>query len=167
MFKGPKSYWFKLPGTRRSFWVQAPHPLAQLHFAHGEVLAPCSLQLSVGCLAASQEVSPHTTQTLAPVLGARELALPVPQVLSLTQSAVAAQIEREAAKVNERHGWFKEGDAWGYRRAAYRKMAELLQGPALAAYDAVFSREPSHTKHICQSVTPALLAPVKPKVYVE
>lgn len=37
------------------------------------------------------------------------------------------QIEREAAKVNERHGWYKLGDAWGYRRRAYRRMAELLQ----------------------------------------
>lgn len=42
-----------------------------------------------------------------------------------------------------------------------------LQGPALAAYDEVFAREPSHTKHIQQDVTPALLAPIKPKVYVE
>ena len=30
------------------------------------------------------------------------------------------QVQREAAKVNERHGWFKPGDAWGYRRHAYR-----------------------------------------------
>lgn len=42
-----------------------------------------------------------------------------------------------------------------------------LQGPALAAYDEVFAREPSHTKHIQQDVTPALLAPIKPKVYVD
>lgn len=30
------------------------------------------------------------------------------------------QVQREAAKVNERHGWSKPGDAWGYRRHAYR-----------------------------------------------
>lgn len=82
-------------------------------------------------------------------------------------ACVAEQIEREAAKVNERHGWLKPGDAWGYRRRAYRRMAELVQGPALAAYNQVFSREPAHTRHICQDMTPALLAPVKPKVFVE
>lgn len=82
-------------------------------------------------------------------------------------AAAAVQIEREAAKVNERHGWFKAGDAWGYRRRAYRRMAELLQGPALAAYDEVFACEPAHTRHIQQDLTPPLLAPIKPKVYVE
>ena len=30
---------------------------------------------------------------------------------------------------------------WGYRRAAYRRMAERLGGPALAAYDRVFAQE--------------------------
>jgi predicted SPOUT superfamily RNA methylase MTH1 len=83
------------------------------------------------------------------------------------RETVAVQIEREAAKVNVRHGWLKPGDAWGYRRRAYRRMAELLQGPALERYDQVFAREPAHTRHICQETTPALLAPVKPKVFVE
>jgi len=32
---------------------------------------------------------------------------------------------------------------WGYRRAAYRRMAERLGGPALAAYDRVFAGEPA------------------------
>jgi hypothetical protein len=31
---------------------------------------------------------------------------------------------------------------WGYRRAAYRRMAERLGGNALAAYDRVFAQEP-------------------------
>jgi hypothetical protein len=32
---------------------------------------------------------------------------------------------------------------WGYRREAFRGMAERLGGPALAAYDRVFAQEPS------------------------
>jgi hypothetical protein len=32
---------------------------------------------------------------------------------------------------------------WGYRRAAYRKMAERLGGEALATYDVVFANEPA------------------------
>jgi hypothetical protein len=32
---------------------------------------------------------------------------------------------------------------WGYRRAAYRRMAERLGGPALAAYERVFAAEPT------------------------
>jgi hypothetical protein len=35
-----------------------------------------------------------------------------------------------------RHGW-------GYRRAAYRRMAERLGGTALTAYDRVFAQEPA------------------------
>lgn len=31
---------------------------------------------------------------------------------------------------------------WGYRRTAYRRMAERLGGTALAAYDRVFAQEP-------------------------
>ena len=32
-------------------------------------------------------------------------------------------------------------EGWSYRRDAYRKMAELLGGPALQAYDTTFARE--------------------------
>jgi hypothetical protein len=32
---------------------------------------------------------------------------------------------------------------WGYRRAAYRRMAEQLGAPALTVYDRVFAQEPS------------------------
>ena len=37
------------------------------------------------------------------------------------------QVQREAAKVNKRHGWMKPGEAWGYRRQAYRWVTELCQ----------------------------------------
>ena len=67
--------------------------------------------------------------------------------------ASAAQVERQAAKEDERHGW-SVGDAWGYRRAAYRRMAEIVGGPAVRAYDETWAREPEHTKHIHQLHTP-------------
>jgi hypothetical protein len=35
---------------------------------------------------------------------------------------------------------------WDYRRAAYRRLAERLGGPALAAYDQVFAEEPAAAK---------------------
>lgn len=77
------------------------------------------------------------------------------------------QIEREAAKVNERHGWLKKGDAWGYRRTAYKRMSEILGGPAQACYEEVFAREPQSTRHITQDCTPKLKAPIIPKIYVQ
>ena len=76
-------------------------------------------------------------------------------------------MEREAAKVNERHGWLKEGDAWGYRRSAYKQMADFLGGPAQEAYKAVFAREPQSTRHISQIYTPKLQAPITPKIYIQ
>lgn len=57
---------------------------------------------------------------------------------------------------NERHGWHKLGDAWGYRRHAFKKMAEILGGPYLQLYDEVFGREPESTKHIHQKFTPLI-----------
>ena len=35
---------------------------------------------------------------------------------------------------------------WGYRRAAYRRMAERLGGEALSLYDEVFAKEPVEAK---------------------
>ena len=50
------------------------------------------------------------------------------------------QVEKEAAMTNERHGWHKIGDAWAYRRSAYRRMAEELGGSYLQLYQQVFAR---------------------------
>lgn len=66
---------------------------------------------------------------------------------------ISAQVERQAGEVNEWHSW-GVGDAWGYRRGAYRRMAELLGGVALQAYDETWALEPEHTRHIHQLVTP-------------
>jgi hypothetical protein len=35
---------------------------------------------------------------------------------------------------------------WGYRRSAYRRMAERLGGVALATYDEVFAAEPAESR---------------------
>lgn len=75
------------------------------------------------------------------------------------KAACAAQVEREAGLRNERHGWLVEGEAWGYRRRAYRRMAEMLGGPALASYDEVFGREPASTRHYESDWTPDLDKP--------
>ena len=79
----------------------------------------------------------------------------------------AVQVEREAEKPNLRHGWLKAGDAWGYRRRAYRRMAELLGGHALRMYDEVFAREPHATRSINQDFTPKLEMLAAPKVYAQ
>ena len=67
---------------------------------------------------------------------------------------VLLQVELEATMPNERHGWKKAGDAWGYRRGTFRKMAELLGGSYLQLYEDVFSREPLETRGIHQKLTP-------------
>ncbi|CAL8468548.1 g8088 [Coccomyxa elongata] len=111
----------------------------------------------------------HTIRA-RPDVGGHEIVLTDQQFSDLITVHLAdwlEQVEREAAKVNERHGWFKEGDAWGYRRKAYRQMAELLGGPAQDAYQAVFAREPDSTRHISQDLTPKLKAPITPKIFVQ
>ena len=65
----------------------------------------------------------------------------------------------EAGMTNERHGWHNIGDAWGYRRLAFRKMAQVLGGPYAFMYEDVFSREPQNTRHIHQKVTPPIPQP--------
>ena len=50
-------------------------------------------------------------------------------------------------------GWVV-GDAWGHRRTGYRKIAHILGGKYLKAYDNVYAREPEHTRHIVRDVTP-------------
>ena len=52
------------------------------------------------------------------------------------------------------HGWFKIGDAWGHRRLAFRKMAQILGGRYFELYNEVFAREPEDTRHIHQKFTP-------------
>lgn len=64
------------------------------------------------------------------------------------------QVEMEATMTNEAHGWTKKGDAWGYRRGAYRRMAEILGGRYLELYKEVFTREPLETRNIHQQFHP-------------
>lgn len=68
-----------------------------------------------------------------------------------------------AAKIDWPNFKWKAGDAWGYRRHAYRKMADILGGPAKEHWAAVYQREPEHTKHLYQETTPPLVG-IVPKV---
>ena len=65
----------------------------------------------------------------------------------------ALQVERWAQKPEEKMGWVI-GDAWGHRRTGYRKIAHILGGKYLKAYNDVYAREPEHTRHIVRDVTP-------------
>jgi hypothetical protein len=58
---------------------------------------------------------------------------------------------------------WKPGDAWGYRRHAYRKMADIVGGKGKEHWADVYSREPEHTKHLYQEATPPLVG-IIPKV---
>jgi len=66
----------------------------------------------------------------------------------------------EAGQPNEMHGWSEAGQAWGYRRGAYRRMAEILGGHYLEMYDRVYAREPEATKGIHQIAHPKRSQPV-------
>ena len=76
---------------------------------------------------------------------------------------ICVQVERWSKKPEEKLGW-EVGDAWGHRRTGYRRMAQMLGGKYLAAYERTFAREPEHTKHIVRDVTPEVkhqVAPIK------
>ena len=70
------------------------------------------------------------------------------------------QVEMEAKQANQMHGWTEAGQAWGYRRGAFRRMAEILGGTYLEMYDQVFAREPEHTKGIHQIAHPKRSQPI-------
>ena len=67
------------------------------------------------------------------------------------------QVERQASKAEERHQW-KHGEAWGYRRRAFQKMADLLGGAMQQLHTDTFAREPEWSRSICQDLTPPIPA---------
>lgn len=86
--------------------------------------------------------------------------------IELTISDWLEQVEGAASKPNCFYNW-KVGDAWGYRRLAYRKMADILMSRgtkenqerlkiSLEMYNDVFDAETAATKHIHQPVTPPI-----------
>ena len=46
------------------------------------------------------------------------------------------------------------GEAWGYRRNAFRNMSQLLGGVALQCYQETFDKEPESSRHLQTDATP-------------
>lgn len=69
------------------------------------------------------------------------------------------QVEGAARKANPTVFW-KQGEAWAYRRDGYAAIMELLSSrgcePARRMYHEVYAREPQHTRHLVQPVTPPI-----------
>ena len=65
------------------------------------------------------------------------------------------QVERYSHMPDHKLGW-QPGDAWGHRRTGYKKMAHMLGGQPLAAWEATYSREPQWTRHIRNDTTPEI-----------
>ena len=64
---------------------------------------------------------------------------------TLTLADWLEQVEEAAGRPNARFR-YGPGEAWAYRRGAYRHMATLLGGQAAADYERVFGREPDATR---------------------
>jgi hypothetical protein len=68
-----------------------------------------------------------------------------------------------SAKIDWPNFKWKKGDAWGYRREAYRRMADIIGGRAKELWAKVYATEPEETKHLHQLATPTLVG-IVPKV---
>lgn len=78
------------------------------------------------------------------------------QFITLTLADWLEQVEGASSKVNDNYSW-KIGSAWGYRREAYRMIAELLTErtpSAIQMWKEVYSQESDETKSINQPLTP-------------
>ena len=73
------------------------------------------------------------------------------------------QVERYSHMPDPKLGW-QPGDAWGHRRNGYRRIAEKLGGVQLQAWKDTYAREPAHTRHIVNDVTPEVKHYIKPVV---
>ena len=98
-------------------------------------------------------------------LGHFDIDLPFESFLDFVELVLAdwlEQVEGAAEKENPLFGWSK-GDAWGYRRDAYKNMAALLikyvprlRGVADAMHRDVYGAEPLETRAIHQPLTPPM-----------
>jgi hypothetical protein len=109
--------------------------------------------------------APCTIQAREEIVGRGNTDLPLTEqqftdLISVHLGDWLQQVEMEAGGPNEMHGWTEAGQAWGYRRGAFRRMAEILQGPYLEMYDRVFAREPEATKGIHQVAHPQRPQPI-------
>ncbi len=79
--------------------------------------------------------------------------------VTLTLADWLEQVEGAARGTNGLFQWFERGDAWGYRRGAYRRMSEIVGEKIPAArelWEAVYAREHPGTRHKSQPVTPPM-----------
>ena len=79
--------------------------------------------------------------------------------VALTLGDWLEQVEGAARGTNGLFQWFERGDAWGYRRGAYRRMSEIVGEKipaARALWEAVYAREHPGTRHKSQPVTPPM-----------
>jgi hypothetical protein len=82
--------------------------------------------------------------------------------IELTLADWLEQVEGASEKENTLFQW-KQGEAWSYRRIAYKKMLEILlirrgqrMEVAHEVYEAVYSQESEHTRHLHQLITPPM-----------
>jgi hypothetical protein len=80
--------------------------------------------------------------------------------IELTLADWLEQVEGAAEKVNVLYGW-KVGEAWSYRREAYKKMALLLSQERnsykyIEMYEHVYAQEPMETRTLIQYRTPPM-----------
>ena len=79
--------------------------------------------------------------------------------VTLTLADWLEQVEGAVRGTNGLFQWFERGDAWGYRRGAYRRMSEIVGEKIPAArelWEAVYAREHPGTRHKSQPVTPPM-----------
>ena len=79
--------------------------------------------------------------------------------ITLTLADWLEQVEGASTSTNTQFEWHRKGDAWGYRRGAYAKMAEIVGAEIPEAFDlwrSVYSREHPRSRHISQPVTPPM-----------
>ena len=79
--------------------------------------------------------------------------------ITLTLADWLEQVQGASTSTNTQFEWHRKGDAWGYRRGAYAKMAEIVGAEIPAAMDlwrSVYSREHPRSRHISQPVTPPM-----------
>lgn len=85
--------------------------------------------------------------------------------LELTLADWLEQVEGAADKENPLFLW-KKGEAWSYRRNAYKQMAALLSTERKKSvyaemYDEIYGQESEATRSLIQSRTPPMSAAAK------
>lgn len=125
-----------------------------------------------GALDASTTSAPHAPCRLdlraRPELGGFELKNTRDEFLDLATLFLAdilEQVEGIASKALPAYGW-QVGQGWGYRRFAYRAMANILArerdlSEAKVMYDTVFAQEPPELRASFIPVTPPLTPAAK------